>query len=112
MWIEVSDDGDSWSLLPDTPEAQEVVTNVPEVKAVIRSYTRVAEGMCAHIQPHPPQYFRVMAQGEKTRLVLAVIPRRWEGASYGRTGGDWSIFDTPTAYARGAARYLAAVAIA
>ncbi|MFJ9671127.1 hypothetical protein ACIRP5_10115 [Streptomyces sp. NPDC101221] len=111
LWVEVSDDGESWTPCPHAPEAHETVTNIPEIKAVIRSYTRVAESMGARVQPRPQRFFRVMVQGEKTRIVLAVIPRWWNGSRYIKTGGDWSIFDTPTAFSRGAARYIAATAI-
>lgn len=97
VWVEVSEDGRTWHRADRGEVARETGRTYRELRAILATYTAIAEAMGARFSPVRP-WVRVVMQERHTSQVIAVIPRRWDGRRYTTTGGEWMITDTPNAY--------------
>ncbi|QPB09751.1 hypothetical protein CPT_Shaeky_064 [Streptomyces phage Shaeky] len=107
MHIEVSEDGHTWAPSAVAPVSRETVHSCAEFDAVVRAYVNVICTAGAEVEWRKP-WFRVVAQGDTTRMILAVMPRRWDGTAYVPTGGDWTVTDLQSTFQIWAARFLTA----
>ncbi|MGW0929605.1 hypothetical protein [Streptomyces sp. NPDC002644] len=96
IWWETSEDGQTWERPAKAPQtAHEVARTPEELHMLLRAYTGVLENAAARLRA---PWVRMVAQGEDTGRVLAVVPRRWNADTrqYESTGGEWQVVDRPS----------------
>ncbi|MBA9050820.1 hypothetical protein [Streptomyces griseofuscus] len=101
VWYEISADGRKWrtASVYGRERAVERVETASELDKILASYSRVLEASAAVLTSDRPAFVRTVIQGQKTRRVLGVCPRRWnaDARRYEPTGGEWCVTDTPDA---------------
>ncbi|MFE4367977.1 MULTISPECIES: hypothetical protein [unclassified Streptomyces] len=109
LWVEVSDNGETWKRPEPRMLATETGRDIREVFAILRSYVALSDAMGLSQTPVVP-WHRVMMQGLTTGSLLAIVPRAFSFREqrYVATGGQWLITDTPRVAERWMMDYLIA----
>ncbi|MEU6633799.1 hypothetical protein ABZ905_36770 [Streptomyces parvus] len=109
LWVEISEDGETWKRREPCSVATETGESVAEMFAILRSYVAMSDAVGLSQTPAIP-WHRVMMQGVTTGRLLAIVPRAYCSREnrYRPTGGQWLITDTPRIAERWMLDYLTA----